>query len=186
MAIVLSLAFPVFSQGAIISGTVFVDLDGDGVVDQGSDGDWGVRSDPIQLFDQNNQLLKEVWTDIYGYYSFTDLPVGTYTVKNTVPCFLGNVAYVGKTLRANNILKDNGQADSAAVIISNINLQANDIAYSYNFANDEYPMQLYSKIMLIADSDYQVQTVPEPASIASLLAMVMTAGGWAFCRRRRQ
>jgi hypothetical protein len=184
MAILLSLAFPVFSQGATLSGTVFVDINSDGKVDTT---DWGVRSDPIQLFDLNGQLLKEVLTNEFGQYFFGDLAAGTYTVKNTIPCYLGNVAYVGQTLNASNVLQpSNGTPNSSLVQISNIVLNLDYKGINYNFGNDEYPMKLYSKIMLIADNDYQVQTVPEPATIVGLLTMALTGCGWAFFRRRRQ
>jgi len=103
MAIMLSLASPNYSPAASLaslSGTVYVDRDADGVFQPG---DWGVRSDSIELFDQNDQLVKQVYTDGQGRYSFTDLASGIYTVVDTIPSSLGNTANVGQIFEAGGI-----------------------------------------------------------------------------------
>ena len=191
MAIMLSLAFPIVSQGASLaslSGTVFVDRDLSGVF---KTDDWGVRSALIQLLDQYNQLI-EVYTDSQGRYSFTDLASGIYTVLDTTPSSRGNTAIVGEILDAggNLVTSGLGKPNSALVEISNINLTAGSTAQNYNFGNDQYPLQLYSKSLLVGNSSHQIQPavvtpVPEPALVVHFLAMAGMACGWAGWRRRQ-
>jgi hypothetical protein len=74
--------------------------------------------------------------------------------------------------------------------ISNISLQAGYRAINFNFGNDQYPLQLYSKYLLVGNASHQIQPaivtpVPEPALIVHLLAMAGMACGWAFSRRRQ-
>jgi hypothetical protein len=188
MAILLLVTFPVFSQGASISGTVFVDLDTDGVYKAG---DWGVRGDTIQLFDQNGVFLQETSTNNQGQYFFKDLAIGNYTVKNLIPSLLGNSAIVGQMLNASNALVPGtfGTPNSALVQISDIALKEGFQAINYNFGNDQYPMQLYSKYMLVSDVNHEVQPaivtppVPEPTLTIQLLAIFGMISGWALYRR---
>jgi hypothetical protein len=188
MAILLSLAFPNFSQGATLSGTVYVDLNGDGAIEQG---DWGVRKAVIQLFDENDQFLAQVLSNAQGQYSFADLAAGAYTVKNTTPCSEGSSADIGQIMNASNVLiPSTGDPNSAMAQISNIVLQLGDKAINYNFGNDYYPLQLYSKQMLTFNSSSQVQEaiitpVPEPTMIALLLPLGGMICGWVLSRSRR-
>ncbi len=192
----LLLAFPIHSQGATLStlmGTVYVDINLNGVFEEG---DWGVRNDLIQLFYQPDAdtapvFLQQVLTDSEGRYSFTDLPNGLYTVKNTIFSSLGNTANVGQILDANgNVNPDNMSIPNSVLVqISDINLLDGSTGQGFNFGNDQYPMQLYSKYMLVADPLHQIQkavvtTVPEPSLVVLLLTFAGAAGSWAFCRRR--
>jgi hypothetical protein len=185
MAIMLSLAIPINSEGAAfssISGIVYVDLSGDGTFQTG---DWGVRNALLELYNQNNQLAGETRTNVYGQYSFADLPSGTYTLMNTTPSSAGNTANIGQIMDAsNNVLVTGlGTPNSALVQISNIVLDAGYQAQNYNFGNDQYPIQLYSKYMLTNGN--QIQPVPEPALFMQLLTVAGTIGGWLFFRRLR-
>jgi hypothetical protein len=190
----LSLAVPHESQGAqyaSLSGTVYVDLNTDGVFQQG---DWGVRGDLIQLFDQNDLStpIAETYTDGKGQYTFTGLAAGTYTLKNTVPSFVGNTANIGEIYDAAGIsmLGNLGAPNSALAQISEISLNEGYQAFGYNFGNDQYPLQLYSKYLLVADPNNNIKpavvaVVPEPALAVSLLALAGMACGWAIFRRRQ-
>jgi hypothetical protein len=199
----LLLAFPIYSQGAslaTLTGTVYVDLNLDGVFQTG---DLGVRNDLIQIFDQNNNLVDQAFTDSQGRYSFTDLASGIYTVVNTIPSSLGNTADLSiaqildttgnPVLDPNTNLPvvDNAVPNSSLVQISNIDLQNPAvIAQGFNFGNDQYPMQLYSKYLLVDNPSHRVQpaivtTVPEPALLVSILAAVVMACVWGSCRRRK-
>jgi hypothetical protein len=191
MATMLLLAFPIVSPGASLStltGTVYVDLDQDGEFDPG---DWGVRNDLIQLFRSvNNEdvFVAETRTDAQGRYVFDDLADGTYTIKNTIFSALGATANVGEVLDANGqIIADDAIANSALMEVSNITLASGSTGQMFNFGNDQYPGQLYSKYMLIADPIYQIKkgivtTVPEPGTGVFLALIVATmAVGWT-CR----
>lgn len=72
--------------GAIISGTVFNDTDGDGVKDAGE----GILSGRTVYIDADNDKVldageKSMTTDGNGAYSFTGLAAGTYKVRQVLP-----------------------------------------------------------------------------------------------------
>lgn len=68
---------PVVQANAFLAGIVYVDANNNGVVDPKELGIAGVT---IFLF-QGNNLVAQTTTDQFGYYQFTDLTEGTYTVK---------------------------------------------------------------------------------------------------------
>lgn len=82
-------------KAGMISGTAFIDTDGDGVQDNGEDGlnDASVTltgAGPDGLFGTTDDLEVTIWTNTEGEYKFTDLPPGMYVVDvenpdNTVP-----------------------------------------------------------------------------------------------------
>jgi hypothetical protein len=191
MAVLLALAFPNTSLGislASLSGTVYVDTDGDGAI---KNGDWGVRGALIQLLDGQGQVVHETYTDSRGRYSFTGLQPGTYTVRDTMPSLAGDAAETGLILDANNqqlVTADLGSPNSALLEIQDIVLQDGYKAGSYNFSSEQYPLQLYSKYMLVAEDGFYVQPaivtpIPEPTSMVQILTIVI-GGGWMFRRRR--
>ncbi len=76
--------------GTNISGKVFDDKDGDGLVDPGEQQpDAGV-----QLYDQNGTLIGTTQTDKYGDYNFTGVDPGKYNIS-TFPGSNGNITGVG-------------------------------------------------------------------------------------------
>jgi hypothetical protein len=191
IAILLSLAFPIVSSGAscTISGLVFVDSNSDGVF---QNGDLGVRGNLIQLFNQNDEVVAQTYTNSTGQYYFYGLASGSYTVRNTIICYAGGAALDGQILSANGNLvsTDIGDPNSALYQISNITLAEGQQAINYNFGDSEYPIQIYSKYLLIDEPSYQIQPgkitpVPEPAFFAQLLTAAGTACGWILWRRRR-
>lgn len=77
-------AHPVAAQGTgSITGTVFHDLDVDGVLDPREPrmAGWLVK---LERYDSEEPLLEEVKTDRDGRYSFEDLPAGEYGID--LPC----------------------------------------------------------------------------------------------------
>jgi hypothetical protein len=124
-------------------------------------------------------------------YSFADLPSGTYAVKNAAPSAAGCYSDSGMIYDVNayeDILGNLGTDNSATATISGIKLDPGFSAYSYNFGNDEFPIQLYSKYYLIAGSyipNAEVKIVPEPSVIVSLLMFAGLAGAFAIGRSRR-
>ncbi len=78
---------------ASISGTVHADLDGDCVLDPGETPLEGVT---IELLDAQGDLLQTTTTDAAGFYSFEDLPPGTYGIREVQPDgLLNGAAQVG-------------------------------------------------------------------------------------------
>ena len=152
MAMMLSLAFPINSQGAslaMLSGTVYVDLNRDGAFQAG---DLGVRGDMILLFNQNDLTtpFETTYTDSKGQYSFTDLEPGVYTPSGIRrPAWLATRANLGTIYRfvAQRLAQPPDWATSTALWrrFTNITLKAGYQGYAYNFGDDQYPMQLYSK-----------------------------------------
>jgi hypothetical protein len=186
IALLVSLASPNLSQGASLSGIVYVDLSGNGAFDSG---EWGVNGALINLY-LNNTLVKQTHSDIYGQYSFENLVDGTYSVRDTVICYQGNSADLGELLDQNDVLipGDFGTPNSAMLQISGIALQDGQQAVNYNFGNDRYPMQLYSKYMLSGDPSRSVQPAvptPEPSLMMSLLIISGMFGGYSLWRRRK-
>ncbi len=72
--------------GTNVSGTVFIDQDGDGIADPGE-----VQPNVgVELFDQNGTLIATTQTDENGNYTFTGVDPGKYNVS-TFPGTNGNV-----------------------------------------------------------------------------------------------
>jgi len=69
-------------QSATITGEVFNDLNGDGILDNGES---GLQGRTVQLFDSSGKLLSSTLTDANGNYVLTGGGVGTLTVAEVVP-----------------------------------------------------------------------------------------------------
>jgi hypothetical protein len=114
-----------------VSGYVYVDTNHDTVKDNGETGDG--HADVIQLTGTDmygNSINLTTTTDALGYYSFTNLAPGTYTVTylNTMPPYMFEYANVG-TVSGVTI----GQSP-AANIISQITLISGAAGLNYDFA----------------------------------------------------
>ncbi|HNU52412.1 MAG TPA: SdrD B-like domain-containing protein [Verrucomicrobiota bacterium] len=66
-----------------ISGTVFEDLNGNGVQDAGEAGIAGVALQLIRVADE--AVVAETTTSANGVFAFTQVPVGDYTIREKVP-----------------------------------------------------------------------------------------------------
>jgi hypothetical protein len=69
------------SQGGGISGTVFIDRNGDGQPDSG---DTPVGT-TVTLYDDQGNVVQTTTTNGSGFYSFSDVPPGEYTVQVVPP-----------------------------------------------------------------------------------------------------
>ena len=78
-----------------ISGSVFVDYDGDDTLDYNERVLPGVT---VQLFDENGNKVAETTTDDSGEYTFDGLAPGTYCVVETQPAGLEDAADYAGTL----------------------------------------------------------------------------------------
>ncbi len=67
---------------ASVKGTVFHDVNNDGVQDSGEE---GIANVLIQLFDADGNLVQETRTDAQGDYCFEDLAPGEYKIRETQP-----------------------------------------------------------------------------------------------------
>lgn len=67
---------------ASVSGHVYRDVDGDGVRDAVDEDLFGVT---ITLFNSNGDTVAQTTTDENGFYSFSDLAAGDYTIVETQP-----------------------------------------------------------------------------------------------------
>ncbi len=111
---------------ATLSGTVYVDQNGNGGQDSGELGLPGVT---VQLFDSNNQLVGTPQvTDANGDYTFSNLSPGTYSVHELQPGVnFETVANVGSV---------DGTATGAAQgvdTITGVTLASGSVATAYDF-----------------------------------------------------
>jgi len=69
-------------QMGSVSGVVFSDADGDGEFETGDEGIGNVQ---VRTIDSDLNVIGDIFTDPMGNYLFTDIPPGTYTVRETDP-----------------------------------------------------------------------------------------------------
>ncbi|MEB3218102.1 MAG: SdrD B-like domain-containing protein [Nostocales cyanobacterium 94392] len=69
-------------EGGSIGDTVFNDTDGDGVQDEGEP---GIPNVQLTLRDSQGNIFSSTTTNDNGNYTFTGLPLGTYTVESARP-----------------------------------------------------------------------------------------------------
>ncbi|MGE0084616.1 MAG: SdrD B-like domain-containing protein [Desulfococcaceae bacterium] len=69
-------------KNGTVSGTVFHDINGDGIQNSGEPGIAGVT---VELRDIDGNLVATILTDSSGSYVFTEIPAGAYIVKETDP-----------------------------------------------------------------------------------------------------
>ncbi len=74
--------FGLASIGAALGDMVFLDLNEDGVMD---DGEPGVANITVELLDEDGEVVEETTTDNLGKYEFTDLAPATYRVRFSLP-----------------------------------------------------------------------------------------------------
>ncbi len=109
-----------FPAGHTIGDTVFMDADGDGVVDAGEPGIAGVT---VTLLDGSGNPIASTVTDANGQYAFPGLPDGSYTVwVNDARNVLGGLSAVSDP--------DGGLDSRSAVTLAG----ADDLAQDFGYA----------------------------------------------------
>ena len=115
-------------QPASLSGFVYVDCDYDGVVDDGEPGLGGVMITLTGLDDLGNLITRSLMTNPNGFYSFSDLRPGTYSLRETQPPSyadgLDSVGTVGGQVRGTVVENDH---------LGQIRLNAGEHGINYNF-----------------------------------------------------
>nr|WP_246109755.1 SdrD B-like domain-containing protein [Roseimaritima multifibrata] len=110
---------------AEISGYVHADSNGDCILDPGEPMLENVR---VDLLDANGNILATAYTDSNGYYRFTNLMAGQYTVRETQP-----IGY----LQGHQTAGSAGGNDSSQDVISEIPIGYGDRLTDYNFCELE-------------------------------------------------
>ncbi|MFC5290891.1 SdrD B-like domain-containing protein [Actinokineospora guangxiensis] len=75
-------------RGGAITGTVWVDVDGDGAID--ADEPRRLADVTVVLLDSTGTEIARTTTDAEGNYTFADLPAGDYTVRQLQPDAFGS------------------------------------------------------------------------------------------------
>lgn len=73
-------AVPTTFDGSI-GGRVWLDMNGDGIQNQGEESLRGIKGAPMRIFDQYGEEVTRMFSDIDGTYQFNDLPYGYYKVQ---------------------------------------------------------------------------------------------------------
>ena len=174
-----------------LAGTVYIDRNNDGLFATINDPnpEYIIDGVEIQLFRQDGgmQLVGSTFTDLSGYYSFTNLLPGTYSIYQVQP-----VAYVDGLDTLGTLYSLIGQPipgfASPGLVVDNgfesIVLPGDVVGLGYNFGERGLAAGYVSKRYLFGSTPSPPTAVPEPAT--GLLAVGL--GGLAallFGRRAR-
>jgi SdrD B-like protein len=118
-----------FVNNASISGYYFADENGTGTMGPGDSGVPGITITLTGTDINGNQVTLTTQTDANGYYSFTGLAAGTYSISAAHSQYQYGPSDVGTV---------NGNTDGTAGYgcITGITLGANDQGVNYNFAGE--------------------------------------------------
>jgi hypothetical protein len=156
---------------AKLSGVVYCDEDGDGVLETS---DWAVRDAVLALtFAGSNDVLLKAVTSADGSYSFTGLAAGKYTITLLTPSSKPGKIGIGilEDGHGNTVSAGVGRVSGASAV-ADIVLKDDYQGVNYDFAQLVYPANLISKRMLLntnpgvhhATTSHPVNPVPEPSA----------------------
>lgn len=172
-----------------LAGTVYIDRNNDGVFATINDPnpEYIIDGVEIQLFRQDGgmQLIGSAFTDLNGYYSFTNLLPGTYSILQVQP-----VAYVDGIDTLGTLYSLINQPVPASAFpghvvangFSSIVLPADVIGLGYNFGERGLAAGYVSKRYLFGSTPSPPVAVPEPAT--GLMALAMGGMGALLVARR--
>ncbi|HEY1599145.1 MAG TPA: SdrD B-like domain-containing protein [Pirellulales bacterium] len=109
-----------------LSGSVYIDANGDNVQDNGEAGPTGVT---VQLLDSSNTVIDSVTTGSNGIYSFTNLAPGTYSVHEVQPAGLIETGVTVGSIGGPAVGTASGNDT-----ITGITLSSGSVAAGYSFA----------------------------------------------------
>jgi hypothetical protein len=162
-----------------ISGYVYLDANGNGVMDNS---DWGISGAEIELSSQGSADVTMAYTKVDGSYTFSGLAAGTYSVTMLTPC-----NQPGKCDTVGVLVDPAGTVCAPGTVtedhFTGIVMDAGDTGTNYNFSEAVFPVAAYSKRLLIDDGGI-IHTVPEPGSLLLLAVGGLILGGFGFARRR--
>ena len=198
---------PVSSSSATssssLSGVVYVDEDFDQICDV--DDEWVLPNIEMWLINHNNAALSQtVNTDEFGYYEFTDLVAGDYSIKQS---YVHDDEYFNVVVNKGQF-RDAGDdspvsGDTGSVIdydpahnvmprVASIALPSNVNAVNYNFG--QYWLDGFNYLLFAigdpGDPPYanppgKASPIPEPGSLLMLLGGSMALATILLRRRRR-
>jgi hypothetical protein len=173
-----------------LSGVIYVDVNGNGIADTA---DWAILGVEVQLTHNGTSDPAIVaYTKSDGYYTFSGLTAGSYSVAVLTPSpktpWSATVGTLYDSAGNQVVSADAGEAGTAA--ITAISFSDGYQGIGYNFGNTAYPLAAISKRLLIGTLPPHIippptpptPPVPEPGSLA--LVMVAAAIGLVFARRR--
>jgi hypothetical protein len=165
-----------------ISGIAFFDTNQNGQLDNL---EWAISGATIELYKNGDMTTpyKTTTVNSYGQYSFNSITPGTYALRNTMN---GNwLPVLGKILDVSDKYKTTGlgTVNASKTEIDDVVLSPGDQATFYNFAAQDYPIQLLSKRMLLASTPDHPHAVPEPSTMLMLCVAVVFTGIGAARRR---
>lgn len=136
---------------ASISGKSFIDFDRNKIFDGNDRPLPGVT---IELKDVSGQVVKSTVTDADGYYQFTGLPPGNYSLRQIQPEGLFHQDQIIGSLGGNDAMED---------IISAIVLSGGDNGTEYNFT--DVPPASISGYVFQDGPPLVLDSVPDPANL---------------------
>ena len=149
----------------------------------------GVHGAEVDLYNEDDMstVVAKIYTDIKGYYRFTNITSGTYSLVSLNNSSAGTAITIG-TLVENGGDNDGfagvdiGTANTTKHSITGIILDDGEVATGYNFGNTLYPSELLSKDLLIGSGTLN-PTVPEPGTWILTLVGVGLVGLIRYKRR---
>ena len=131
---------------AEISGVVFADANGDCLFDPGETSLSGVV---VELFDDAGNLVATTTTGADGTYRFSNLPGGSYTLRETQPA---GYLHGGQMAGTGSSVAGGRGDDSVADVISGVTIGFGDRLVNYNFCEIE-PASIRGVVHVDNDGD---------------------------------
>ncbi len=143
-------------EPSTLSGFVYHDRDNDGNREAGEEAIGGVR---LSLVDAQQQVVAETVTDSSGYYEFTGLYAGRYTIRETQPAgWIDGLDTPGHIDG-----RPEGVASTPGDAISRIQLRWSEVGRDFNFG-ELRPGSIAGRIHSDLDSDCLMDEDEQPIS----------------------
>jgi hypothetical protein len=171
---------------SILSGYAYVDKNQDGIRDAG---DIGIYDAKITLTNATtSQVVATVYSGSSGFFSFTSVDAGTYTISMATPIDSAGTISTGAILDSTGVVVKSGLGTVTPTSIADITLGDGYTGKNYDFGELSYPIDAISKRSVLSSSDsvYVVNTtpVPEPSTFVLLIAAGLACGAMKIYRRR--